>query len=211
MAAFASFCLLAMVNRFENCPGVQATENCLTSSFYEIVSIGNVESFSIFAAGLVYIMEAGRRKEKEHQEKFELIIAARESGCKAHPGQIRVLEDLAADGLSQDDFDLHGIDLKGLRLPGSRWRGADFSGSALTNATFRKAGLQRANFSAADLQSAELRDADLRGALFNNSSLRDADLRGAKLDGATFSGADLSGVRTDQSLRLPSTQQPRQT
>jgi hypothetical protein len=61
IAAVASFCLLAVVNRFENCHGVHAKDDCLTSSFYEIISIGNVESFSIVTAALVYIMEAGRR------------------------------------------------------------------------------------------------------------------------------------------------------
>ena len=210
MAALASFCLLALVNRFENCHGAQAKDNCLTSSFYEIVSIGNVESFSIVAAGLVYILEAGRRKEKEHQENFELIIAARESGFKGHLGRIRALEDLAADGLWQDDFDLHGIHLEGLSLPGSRWRGVDFTGSCLKGANFRQADLQGAMFVNADLTGASFRDADLRGAQFNNSSLREADLRGANLEGTSFSGANLTGAKVDQNAPIAALHQPQQ-
>ncbi len=211
MAAFASFCLLAAVNRFENCHGNHAKDDCLTSSFYEIVSIGNVESFSIVAAGLVYIMEAGRRKEKEHQEKYELILAAKESGIQVHLGRIRALEDLSADGLWQDDFDLHGIYLEGLRLPGSRWRGANFTGSLLKGANFTQADLQRASFMNADLSGADLRDADLREVNFTNSILREVDLRGAKLDGATFLGADLAGVRSDEGFDAAAQSQPLQS
>jgi hypothetical protein len=197
IAAVASFCLLAVVNRFENCHGDHAKDDCLTSSFYEIISIGNVESFSIVTAALVYIMEAGRRKEKEHQENLELILAARESRIKGHLGRIRALENLAADGVWQDDIDLHGIILEGLRLPNSRWRGADFTGSVLKGANFRHADLQSSNFTNADLSKSDLRDADLREANFTNSDLSDVDLRGAKLDGAIFLGADLTGVRSD--------------
>jgi hypothetical protein len=197
VAAVASICLLAAVNRFENCHGDHARDDCLTSSLYEIVSIDNVESFSIVAAGLVYIMEAGRRKEREHQEKFEVILAARNSGFKGHLGRIRALEDLAADGLGQDDVDLHEIFLEGLRLPGSRWRGANFAGSLLSGANFRHADLQRASFKNADLSGSDLSGADLSNANFTNSILRNVDLRRAKLDGAIFLGADLAGVRSD--------------
>ena len=210
MAAVASFCLLAMVNRFENCHGVHANEDCLTSSFYEIVSIGNVESFSIVAAALVYIMEAGRRKEKDHQENLEVIIAARESNIKGHLGRIRALENLAADGLWQDDIDLHGIYLEELRLPASRWRNANFTGSLLKGANFRQADLQGAMFVNADLSGVNFRDADLRGAQFNNSSLREADLRGANLRGTSFSGADLTGATVDQNAPIAARQQPQQ-
>lgn len=130
----------------------------------------------------MYILEAGRRKEKEHQEKFEFILAARVSGFKGHLGQIRALEDLAADGLWRDDFDLHGIHLEGLRVPGCRWRGADFTGSLLKGANFRHADLQRASFMNADLSGSDLRDADLREANFTNSLLIDVDLRGVTSD-----------------------------
>ncbi len=200
VAAVASFYLLAAVNRFENCQVDHAKDDCLTSSFYEIVSIGNVESFSIVAAGLVYIMEAGRRKEKEHQKKFEVIRAARNSGFKGHLGRIRALEDLAPDGLGQDDVDLHEIYLDGLRLPRSRWRGANFAGSLLRGADFRHTDLQRASFKNADLSGADLRGADLRNVIFSNSIMRNVDLRRAQLDGAIFLGADLVGVRSDEEL-----------
>jgi hypothetical protein len=210
MAAIASLCLLATVNRFENCHGDHAKDDCLTSSFYEIVSIGNVESFSIVTAALVYIMEAGRRKEKEHQENLEVILAARESRIKVHLGRIRALENVAADGLWQDNSDLHGIFLEGLRVPGSRWRGADFTGSLLKRANFRQADLQRAVFTNADLSGADLREADLREANFTNSILIDVDLRGAKLDGAIFLGADLAGVRSDDGFNAATQSQPLQ-
>ncbi|MCT0199645.1 pentapeptide repeat-containing protein [Synechococcus sp. CS-1325] len=209
VAGLTSFTLLALVNRFENCHGAEADQHCLTSSFAEIVSVGNVESFSIVAAGLVYILEAGRRKEREHQEAFELILRARESGARVSLGRIRAVEDLSAAGLFQDDFDLSGINLVGLKLSRSRWRGADFTGSDLKAADFREADLQRAIFRQADLSGADCRDADLRGAQLAHAILRNVDLRGANLEGASFTGADLTAARLDPGLAISTTPQPR--
>ena len=175
MAAALSFALLAVVNRFENCHAKAGQADCLTSNVPEIISIGTVESFSIVTAAIVYLLEAGQRKEKEHHEMLELLLAQRQAGASNSLGRLRALEMLSADGLWQDGFDLGGANLEGLRIPFSRWRGASFSGTVLRNA--------------------DCHGADLAGADFSR-----ADLSGARGDGAAFGGAQLSRTLTDGPL-----------
>ena len=200
VAAALSFALLAVVNRFENCHAKAGQADCLTSNFLEIISIGSVESFSIVTAAIFYLLEAGQRKEKEHHEMLELLLAQRQAGAANTLGRLRALEMLSADGLWQDGFDLGGANLEGLRIPFSRWRGANFSGTVLRNADCHGADLAEADFSRADLSGANLRDADLRGANFTGADLSQTDLRGARVDGAAFGGAQLSRTLTDGPL-----------
>jgi hypothetical protein len=200
VAAALSFALLALVNRFENCHAKAGQADCLTSNFLEIISIGSVESFSIVTAAIFYLLEAGQRKEKEHHEMLELLLAQRQAGAANTLGRLRALEMLSADGLWQDGFDLGGANLEGLRIPFSRWRGANFSGTVLRNADCHGADLAEADFSRADLRGANLRDADLRGANFTGADLSQTDLRGARVDGAAFGGAQLSRTLTDGPL-----------
>lgn len=200
IAAACSFALLSAVNRFENCHNSRLATDCLTSDYLDIISIGNVESFSIVAAAFVYIFEAGKRKEREHHEMVDLLLAQRKAGTANSLGRIRAIEDLAADGLWQDGFDLQRANLEGLRIPFSRWRGANFSATVLRDADLHGVDLQGANFSDADLCGADLSAADLSGACFARARLHQADLRGARLAGADFQDADLSGALTDQPL-----------
>jgi hypothetical protein len=200
VAAALSFALLAVVNRFENCHAKAGQIDCLTSNVLEIISIGTVESFSIVTAAIFYLLEAGQRKEKEHQEMFELLLAQRQAGASNTLGRLRALEMLSADGLWQDGFDLGGVDLEGLRIPFSRWRGANFSGTVLRNADCHGADLAEADFSRADLSGANFRGADLRGANFSGADLSQTDLRGARVDGAQFGGAQLSQTLADGPL-----------
>ncbi|MBM5823616.1 MAG: pentapeptide repeat-containing protein [Cyanobacteria bacterium K_Offshore_surface_m2_011] len=200
VAAALSFALLAVVNRFENCHAKAGQADCLTSNVLEIISVGTVESFSIVTAAILYLLEAGQRKEKKHQEMSELLLAQRQAGASNSLGRLRALEMLSADGLWQDGFDLGGVDLEGLRIPFSRWRGANFSGTVLRNADCHGADLAEADFSRADLSGANFRDADLSGANFTGADLSRTDLRGARVDGAEFRGAQLSRTLTDGPL-----------
>lgn len=200
IAAACSFALLSLVNRFENCHASRLDPSCLTSDYLDIISIGNVETFSLVAAAFVYIFEAGKRKEREHHEMLDLLLAQRQAGASNSLGRIRALEDLCAAGLWRDDFDLQGANLEGLRIPFSRWRGANFSGTVLRHADLHGADLQGADFSDADLTGADLSTADLTGARFARARLNQADLRGARLGGADFQDADLSGTLADQPL-----------
>ncbi|MCP9835599.1 pentapeptide repeat-containing protein [Cyanobium sp. Aljojuca 7A6] len=202
IAAALSFGLLAAVNRFENCHDPSSGPDCLTTDFLDIISIGNVESFSIVTAAIVYLLEASKRKEREHHEMFELLLAQREARTSNSLGRLRALENLSAAGLWQDDFDLQGANLEGLRIPFSRWRGANFTNTLLCQADLHGADLARADFSHADLTGADLSGADLRAASFVGAKLSLADLRGANIDGANFREAELNQTRCDG--RLPS-------
>ncbi len=150
--------MLAAVNRFENCHDPSSQPDGLTSDFLDIISIsiGNVESFSIVTAAIVYLLEAAKRKEQEHHEMFELLLAQREARASNSLGRLRALEHLSAAGLWQDDFDLHGSNLDGLRIPFSRWRGADFANTVLCQA---------------DLSGADQRDANMDGANFREAEV----------------------------------------
>ncbi|MCT0207138.1 pentapeptide repeat-containing protein [Synechococcus sp. CS-1332] len=204
IAASLSFVLLSLVNRFDNCHGAEARENCLTSNYLDVISIGNVESFSILTAALVYILEAGRRKEQEHHEQLGLLLMLREAGIAVSLGRIRIVEDLTADGLWQDDFDLQGTNLEGIRIPFSRWRGGNFANTVLRNANLRSSDLVGANFTAANLTGADLSGADLTEANFTGAILTNADLTGAILTGTVFQDADLRGTSLDQSASVAS-------
>ncbi len=144
IAASMSFSLLSLVNRFDNCHGADPRENCLTSNVLDVISIGNVESFSIVTAGFVYILEAGRCKEREHHEQLALLLALQEAGVKCSLGRIRAIEDLSSDAIWQDDFDLQGTNLEGLRIPFSRWRGCNFANTVLCKANLHGADLKGA-------------------------------------------------------------------
>ncbi|MEA5391408.1 pentapeptide repeat-containing protein [Cyanobium gracile UHCC 0139] len=200
MAAALSFVLLAVVNRFENCHAKAGQADCLTSNVLEIISIGTVESFSIVTAAIFYLLEAGQRKEKEHHEMLELLLAQRQAGASNSLGRLRALEMLSEDGIWQDGFDLEGSNLEGLRIPFGRWRRANFSGTVLRNADCHGADLAEADFSRADLTGANFRGADLRGANFTGANLSQTDLRGARVDGAEFRGAHLSRTLMDGPL-----------
>jgi uncharacterized protein YjbI with pentapeptide repeats len=205
IAAASSFALLSLVNRFQNCHDSQLAQDCLTSNYLDIINIGNVESFSIVTAAFVYIFEAGKRKEREHHEMLDLLLAQRQAGTTNSLSRIRAIEDLSAAGLWQDGFDLQRANLEGLRIPFSRWRGANFSGTVLRHADLHGVDLQGADFSDADLTGADLSAADLTGARFARARLSQADLRGARLDGADFQNADLSGTLADRPLPLSGT------
>ncbi len=194
IAAGLSFLLLSVVNRFDNCHGSEAVENCLTSNYLDVISVGNVESFSIVTAAITYMLEAGRRKEREHQEQLGLLLTLREAGVAVSLGRIRAIEDLVADGVWQDNFDLQGTYLVGVRIPYSRWRGGNFAQAVLRRADLRGADLRGAVFTGADLGQANLAGSDLTEADFSGASLADADLTGAILSGANFEGADLRGT-----------------
>jgi uncharacterized protein YjbI with pentapeptide repeats len=200
ISAACSFTLLSLVNRFENCHSSRLAPDCLTSDYLDIISIGNVESFSIVAAAFVYLFEAGKRKEREHQEMVELLLAQKQAGATNSLGRIRALEDLSADGVWQDGFDLQHTNLESLRIPFSRWRQAKFCGSLLRDADLHGVDLQGADFTNADLSGADLSAADLTGARFTRARLNQANLRGARLDGADFQDADLSQALADRPL-----------
>lgn len=200
LASVISFLLLTAVNRFENCHASKYNENCLSTDFWAIISIGNVESFSIVTAGLVYILEAGRRKQKEHEEAAEVLMWSREVGAVVSVARIRALETISEAGLWIDGFDLQGANLEQLEVPYARWRGVNFSNTVLTNANFHQTDLRGANLTDADLTGANLTGADLTDADLTRANLTDADLKGANLTRTNFTDANLTRTQLDRPI-----------
>lgn len=192
LAALAAASVLGLVNRFENCHRNHYSDDCLSSNAADVISIANVESFSIVTAAMLYLLDGRRRRQAEHQRLADLVASSRARGDVVSLGRIDALESLCRDGLWLDGQDLSGICLSGLVGARGRWRGVCLRGSDLTGADFRLADLQQADLRQADLRQADLRQADLRQA-----DLRGADLQGCRLDGARLEGARLEGARLD--------------
>jgi hypothetical protein len=205
LSAAIAFILLATVNRFENCHSQKFSEDCLSTDFWSIISVGNVESFSIVTAALLYILEGGRRKQQEHREASETILRAQETGAVRSLGRIEAIETLSEAGLWLDGIDLHGANLEQLEVPYARLRGVNFANTVLTGADLRYSDLTQANFTHADLSGANLTganltDADLSGANLTGANLTDADLSGANLTGANLTDANLTGTKLDLTI-----------
>ncbi|MEB3265043.1 MAG: pentapeptide repeat-containing protein [Cyanobacteriota bacterium] len=189
-AALLAATVLGLVNRYENCHQNHFSNDCLATNAADVISVGNVESFSIVTAAFLYLLDGSRRRQEEHQRQAELVLSSQARGVVVSLARLEALEALCRDGLWFDGQDLSGINLEGLAGAGGRWRGVSFRGSNLEDADFRDADLQGANLSLARLERADLRGADLRG----------ADLRGAVLDGMRWDGALLDGALLDGSV-----------
>ncbi|PZV17489.1 MAG: pentapeptide repeat-containing protein [Pseudanabaena sp.] len=188
VASIIAFLLLNAVHRFEVCGVGDYLTDCHLTDFWSVISVGNVEAFSIVTASLIYILESGRRKQHEHLADMETIMALQKAGAVNSIGRIRALENLSEAGLCLDGIDLHGINLEDLEVPYGRLRGVNLENAVLNGADFRyadltKANLRNANLAGTNLTGANLTDADLTGANLTNANLTDTDLTRTKLDG----------------------------
>lgn len=177
LAAAGAILALAVVNRWEQCRDAGFGNGCLGRDAGGVVSVGNLEAFSIVTAGLLFILEGGKRRQRDHIEAMELILSCQQAGVRFSHARNEALELLSDAGLWLDGLDLSQCCLDGLRVPGGRWRQVNLSGSSL--------------------RGADLRQLDLRGARLSGADLSDADLRGAQLEGADLAGAVLTGSRRD--------------
>lgn len=191
IAIMSAFILLGIVHRFEVCRAKNYSPECQFADFASVITVGNIESFSILAAALLYILERGQRQQKEHIEMMETINAMRESGAIRSVSRILAIETLGRDGIWFDGQDFHGINLEGLEVPDVRLRQVNFSGAILTAADFRRADLTGANFT----------DADLTDVNFAGADLTDADFTGANLSGVDLTDAQLTGTQIEPKLR----------
>lgn len=139
----------------------------------------NAEGIAIISAGLIYILEAGDRKKRNHYEAWQVINLAQGQGSSG--GRIQALEDL----------NVEGVDLEGLSTPEADLSGINLRGARLARADLRDAQLDKANLREAKLQGAKLQETNLRNANLEGADLEFADLRGATLDGANLKGAIL--------------------
>ena len=173
---------LVVVNRWEHCRNHNLSAACLTSDAGGVVTVGNLEALSIVTASMLYVLEGGRRRQREHVEAMELILTCQQAGVRVSHARDQALEQLAHAGLWLDGLDLRGAVLDELRLPGARWRGAQLAGASLRHADLRGCDLQDADLSAADLTGADLRDANLGGANLQGALLEGAYLHGVGID-----------------------------
>jgi len=200
LASIISLVLLATVNRFETCRAKNYSSNCVLFDSLSIISVNNVEAFSIVTAALIYILEGGRRKQQEHKEEMELLMEAKEMGAVISLSRIRALESLSEDGLWLDGFDLQGANLEQLDVPHTRWRGTNFAKTVLKGANFHQTDLIGANFSDADLTGANLTGADLTDADLTRANLTDANLTGANLTRTTLTDTNLTRTKLEQTI-----------
>lgn len=169
---------LGAVNRWEQCRDQNLARGCLWHDAGGVISVDNLEALSIVTASLLFVLEGGKRRQRQHIEAVELILSCQQAGIRYSLARNEAIEMLCEAGIGFDGFDLSGIDLHGLRAAGVRWPEVNLVGT--------------------DLQAADLRGADLRGADLRQANLLDADLSDANLDGADLRGARLTGARLDR-------------
>jgi hypothetical protein len=204
MAATGAVLLLGGVNRWEQCRTHGFASGCVLNDPGGIVNVSNVESLSIVTAAFLFLLEGGKRRQREHLEAMEVILSCQQAGVRLSHARNGALERLSESGLWLDGLDLSGTHLDDLQVPHARWRQVNLRNASLQRACLADADLQlcdlsdadlsQANLQHADLRGANLRGANLRGADLSHADLRDADTTEIALDGATLHGADLRGT-----------------
>jgi len=167
-----------------------------------IISISNVEAFSIVTAGFVFLLERGKRRQQENLEAMEVVLACQQADVRFSEARNQALERLSDSGLWLDGLNLSGAELEGLQAPHGRWRGVALNNSILRHACLRDADLQGCDLREADLRNADLQHADLRDADLRDADLRGADLRHANLGGSRREGARLEGALITEAPNL---------
>lgn len=200
LAACAAGLLLAAVNRWENCRSHGFSRGCVWVDQGGVISVGNVEAFSIVTAGCVFLLERGKRRQQENLEAMEVVLACQQAEVRFSEARNQALERLSSCGLWLDGLNLSGAQLQDLQAPHGRWRGVSLHNSCLRNACLHDADLQGCDLRGADLQQANLQHADLRNADLREADLRGADLRHADLGGSRREGALLDGALLDGAL-----------
>lgn len=185
LAAAGAMLALAVVNRWEQCRDQAFARGCVWHDAGGVVSVDNLEAFSIVTAGFLFILEGGQRRQREHIAAMELILSCQQARVRFSYARNQALEQLSEAGLWLDELDLSGTQLDGLRIRGARWRGVNLAGSSLRHGDLRHVDLRQANLQGTDLSHSDLRGADLRG----------ADLKGTLLAGAFLTGTMLSGTQ----------------
>jgi hypothetical protein len=199
LAAGAAVLLLAVVNRWENCRSNRFAAGCLVADAGGIVSVGNVESLSIVTAAFLFVLEAGKRRQRDNIEALEVILTCQQAGAKMSFARNSALEMLTASGLWLDGLDLSHAQLDELDAAHGHWRDVNLHRASLRGANLQDAHLAGSDLSDADLSHAncshaDLRKANLRGANLSHTDLRGADLRGAITDGVELTGTQLEGA-----------------
>ena len=158
---------------------------CLAKELLSIISIGNIEGFSILLVAVLYIVESRQRKRKTHYETWQVIDAA--SGVETSYARFQAMQDLNKDGVSMRSIDVPGGDLENINLQGADLELADLRGANLKNANLSSANLKDAqlgvgkNRKRTNLENANLQGANLQGANISGATLRNANLKRTRL------------------------------
>jgi hypothetical protein len=197
IASLISLAILGLVHRFEICHQSRFGQDCLTAKWEDVISIGNVESFSIVTAAWMYILESSKRKQKSNLEALEIIQNT--EGRPYAIARIEALETASATGIYLDYLNLADCHLEQLEIPYARLRHATLSRAILTEADLRYTDMENVDLSDADLTGANLTGANLKGATLTGTNLTQANLTDANLG-----GVDLTQAHLDQTILPPS-------
>lgn len=170
------------------CP---ASLGCLLSQFASLISVNNLEGFSILIVAILYLIESRDRQKQKHYEAWQVIDNATAARVPTSYARLQALQDLNDDGVSLHGLDLPKADLKRIELVGADLREATLSGADLKQASLQGANLEKANMNNAELEAINLKGANLQGVDFKEANLTKANLQGANLAKANLSKANL--------------------
>ena len=174
LALLAAIVALALVNRWEQCRDLKMARGCVWHDAGGVVNVDNLEALSIVTAAILFVLEGGKRRQREHVEAMELVYSCQEHRIRLSHARNEALEQLCEAGIELHGLDLSGADLSEIRLPAARLQGVKLVGT--------------------DLSRADLRGADLRGADLSGALLEGALLEGALLEGALPKGLEPGGA-----------------
>jgi hypothetical protein len=194
IASAISLGILGAVHRFETCHTKNYSPDCLAANVGEIISVGNVESFSIVAAAWLYILEGSKRKQQKNLDALEIVNSQQAAGIVHSLSRIEALEMANETGVYLDHLDLQGANLEGIEIPYARLQKANLSNTILSTADLRYADLKGVDFSQADLTKAKLIGANLTGANLTGANLTETDLTDANLTNVDLNLAHLENT-----------------
>jgi hypothetical protein len=194
IASAISLGILGIVHRFEICHAKNYSPDCLAANVGEIISVGNVESFSIVAAAWLYILEGSKRKQQQNLDALEIVNSQQAAGIVHSLSRIEALEMANETGIYLDNLNLQGANLEGIEIPYARLQKANLSNTILLTADLRYADLKGVNLSQADLTKAKLIGANLTGANLNGANLTETDLTDANLTNVDLNLAHLENT-----------------
>jgi uncharacterized protein YjbI with pentapeptide repeats len=200
LASGISLGFLALVQRFEICNQQKFVSTCLSSNLLGLISVGNVESFSIVTAAWMYILEKSKRKQQQNLEALEIVNNTQ--GHIHSIARIEALEILGEAGIHFDNLDLEGANLEQLAIPHVHLHLVNLSKANLINSELSYTNMQDVNLTQANLTGARLIGANLQGVNLQGANLTNADLTNADLTQANLTDVDLS-VAHLENTRLP--------
>ena len=195
LASGGALLLLGALNRIETCRALDHAQGCFSHDLGSLLSVGNLEAYSISTAALLYLLESERRQEQAGRDAYDTIMAANQAKIVHSLARIRALETLSDAGFNMEGLDLSGIDLTRLQIPDTHLQRVNFSGTVLAYADLQGADLTKANLTKADLSQA-----NLTGAMLTSADLSQAKLTGANLTDANLTGANLTGANLTSAI-----------